>query len=130
MPEEYVITLVVECDSSAALKIGVLTEDRGEHAPQPVTQPCAKIVQYELWAMGARSAMALDVFAEAQIGQLKVRCGAIRQVHQQQAVDSLAILIEDNHVSEVPVCCILADLLEGEPLSFVICSTRQHFQHL
>ena len=46
-----------------------------------------------------------------------MRCWAIRQVHQQHAIDSFAILIEDNHVSEVPVTCVLADLLERETLS-------------
>lgn len=60
-PEEDVVSLVVESDSSPALEVWILAEDGSKHAPQSVTQPGAKVVENELWSMRACTAMMLHV---------------------------------------------------------------------
>lgn len=55
----------------------------------------------------------LDVLAQTEVGQLEMCGGATWQVNQQHAIDTLPILIEHNHVCEISVGCILADLLQS-----------------
>ena len=40
-------------------------------------------------------------------------------MHQQHAIDRLAILIKDNHISETSVACILTDLFQRVPLQAI-----------
>ena len=58
----------------------------------------------------------LDVLAQPQVGQLEMRCGSIRQMHQQHAIDGFTVLIEHYDIREVSVACVLAYLLERKPL--------------
>ncbi len=47
-PEEDAVALVVEGGHLAAFEVGVLVEQRRQHAPQPVAQPSVKVVQDQL----------------------------------------------------------------------------------
>jgi len=37
-------------------------------------------------------------------------------MYQQHAIDRLAILIKDDHISETSIGCVLTDLFQGVPL--------------
>ncbi len=58
----------------------------------------------------------LDVFAESQVGQFEVCCGSAWQMYQQHAINRLAILIKDDHISKTSIGCILTDLFQRVPL--------------
>ena len=58
-PEEDAVALVVEGGDLAALKVGILVEQRGQHAPQPVAQPSVKVIQNQLWLHVRRTSMPL-----------------------------------------------------------------------
>ena len=60
IPEEDEVTLVVEGHGPAAIEIGVLAEQRGEHAADAVAKRCVEIVQDQLRLVRAGPPMSLD----------------------------------------------------------------------
>ena len=58
-PKEDKVALVVQRGDLAAAEAGVLVEERGEHAPQAMTQPRVKVVQHQLWLGPGSPSMAL-----------------------------------------------------------------------
>lgn len=48
MSEEYVVTLIVECDSAPAAELWLVVEQRAQHAANCHTQPSAEVVQNHL----------------------------------------------------------------------------------
>ena len=63
IPEKNIVSLIVEGDSASPFEVWVLTEDGGKHAPQSVSQACAKVIQDELWSMRACSPVVLHTYA-------------------------------------------------------------------
>lgn len=58
----------------------------------------------------------LDLLAQDHIGHLEVSCGPAWQVNMQQAIDRLPVLVEYQHISEVPLSCIVHNFLHRQPL--------------
>lgn len=48
MPEEYVVSLVVEGDGASAAELGLVVEQRAQHATHRQTKPRAEVVQNHL----------------------------------------------------------------------------------
>ncbi len=67
--------------------------------------------QQSLTAFGS-DIIHLYVLAEPQVRQLEVCCRTPWQMHQQHAIDRLAVLIEDNHICKTSIGRILTDLLQ------------------
>ena len=67
------------------------------------------------WPQGY-GAPRLDVLGQHQAGQLEVRGGAGRQVHEQETVDGLAVLVEDCQVRKAARGRVLDDLLQRQAL--------------
>ena len=52
LPEEDVITLVVESHHSASLELGVVVEETGKQSSNAMSQLCREVVEYDFRALG------------------------------------------------------------------------------
>lgn len=59
-PEKYEVALVVKCGHLAAVEVGVLVKEGGEHAAQTPAQPRVKVLQNKLRLVSPRNPVALS----------------------------------------------------------------------